>query len=92
MKHIYSPPNFYGRVRNFLNEVKANNLKLSIDRQKILALFHSCLRLGIWEKERFHYWRLLIWTLFRRPRQLSLAVTLAIYGHHYRKICEMYII
>ncbi len=92
MKQIYSPNNFYKRVRNFLNEVKPGNFSLSIDRQKVLALFHSSLRLGILGKERFQYWRLFFWTLLRRPRLLSLAVTLAIYGHHYRKICEMYII
>ena len=92
MKQIYSPHNFYKRVRNFLNEVKPNNLAFSFDRQKLFALFHSSLRLGIWGKERFQYWRLFFWTLLRKPRLLSLAVTLAIYGHHYRKICEIYII
>ena len=92
MKNIYSPPNFYRRVRNLLNEVKPNNFTLSVDRQKILALIHSSLRLGIWGKERFYYWRLFFWTLLRKPKLLSLAVTLAIYGHHYRKICKIYII
>ena len=91
MKQIYSPGNFYKRVKIFLNEVKANNVALTINRQKLLAFVHSCFRLGIWEKERFQYWRLVLWTLIRRPRLLSLAVTLAIYGHHYRKICETYI-
>lgn len=91
MKQIYSPNNFYGRVRNLLKEVKNTNFQASIDMQRILALFRSCFRIGICEKERFYYWRLLIWTLIRRPRLLSLAVTLAIYGHHYRKICEIYI-
>jgi hypothetical protein len=33
-----------------------------------------------------------MWTLARRPRLLPLAVTLAIYGYHYRKICELYIL
>ncbi|MGD9162656.1 MAG: B12-binding domain-containing radical SAM protein [Desulfobacteraceae bacterium] len=89
MKQIYSPGNFYKRVKIFLNEVKANNVALTINRQKLLAFVHSCFRLGIWEKERFQYWRLVLWTLIRRPRLLSLAVTLAIYGHHYRKICEI---
>ncbi|MBN1907770.1 MAG: DUF4070 domain-containing protein [Deltaproteobacteria bacterium] len=91
MKHIYSPHNFYTRVRNLLKEVKNTNFQVPIDMQRILALFRSCFRLGICGKERFHYWRLLIWTLIRRPRLLSLAVTLAIYGHHYRKICEIYL-
>jgi hypothetical protein len=28
------------------------------------------------------------WTLLRRPRLFSLAMTLAIKGYHFRKICE----
>ena len=47
--------------------------------------------LGLLGKERFHYWHLMFWTLFRRPRHLALAVTLSIYGLHYRRICERYI-
>jgi len=31
---------------------------------------------------------LLLWTLLRRPTLLPLAITLAITGHHCRKICE----
>lgn len=38
------------------------------------------------------YWYLLLWTLLRKPRQLPLAVTLTIYGHHFRRICEMNIL
>ena len=45
---------------------------------------------GPWE--RFEYWRLLLWTLVRKPRQLPLAITLTIYGHHFRRICELYIL
>ena len=33
---------------------------------------------------RRHYWKLIFWAL-RRPRHLPLAVTLAIYGFHFRK-------
>ena len=48
-------------------------------------------RLGIFGKERFHYWQMLLWTLFRRPGLFSLSITLAIYGHHFRKICNLHI-
>ncbi len=92
MKQIYSPHYFYRRVRNLLKEVKTHNITIPIDVQRILAFFRSCIRLGILGKERLQYWHLLIWTLFRKPRLLPLAITLAIYGHHYRKICEIYII
>jgi hypothetical protein len=39
-------------------------------------------------QERFYYWKLLLWTQFRHPRLIPEAVMLAIYGHHFRKVCE----
>ena len=57
--------------------------------QYIYAFIRSVYRLGIVEKERVQYWKLFLWTLFRRPRALPLATTLAIYGYHFRKICEL---
>jgi radical SAM superfamily enzyme YgiQ (UPF0313 family) len=92
MKQIYSPHNFYRRVRNSLQELKAPSITMPMDVQRILAFFRSCFRLGVWGKERLHYWHLLLWTLLRKPRLVPLAVTLAIYGHHYRRICEIHII
>jgi hypothetical protein len=92
MKQIYSPQNFYRRVRNFLKELKAPDITIPMDVQRILAFFHSVFRLGILGKERFHYWHLLLWTLLRKPRLVPLAITLAIYGHHYRRICDLYIL
>ncbi len=43
-------------------------------------------RLGIIGKERYQYWKLFFWSLFRRPRLFPLAITLAIYGFHFRKV------
>jgi hypothetical protein len=48
-------------------------------------------RLGIVGRERFQYWWLLLWTLCRRPRLLPQAVTLAIYGYHFRKMCDRHV-
>jgi len=91
MKQIYSPTKYYRRVRSILKELKMPSAKIPIDFQRFLAFFRSSLVLGVLGKERFQYWHLLFWTLLRRPRLLPLAVTLAIYGYHYRKICELYI-
>jgi hypothetical protein len=60
--------------------------------QRFLSIFRSAFRLGVLGKERFHYWRLVLWTLIRKPRLISLAITISIYGYHYRKICEQYIL
>jgi len=47
--------------------------------------------LGLKEKGRRCYWRLLAWTLVRRPRSFPISVTLAIYGYHFRRVAEEYI-
>jgi hypothetical protein len=46
--------------------------------------------LGIKEKGQIYYWRLVTSTLVRRPRSFPLAITLAIYGYHFRKLAERY--
>jgi len=89
MRHIYSHRYYYQRIKTFLREYKAPKIEIPLDFQRFLAFFRSNVRLGILGKERFQYWRLLFWTLFRRPELFSLAITLAIHGHHFRKVCEL---
>ena len=91
MRHIYSPKYYYERVKTFLREYKAPKIEASLDFQRFLAFFRSGIRLGIFGEERLQYWRLLLWTLFRRPGLLSLAIKFAIHGHHFRKICKLHI-
>jgi hypothetical protein len=57
-----------------------------------MAFFHAIYRLGILGKERLHFWKVMLWTLFTRPRLFPQAVTLAIYGYHFRIICKRYIL
>ncbi|MBW1697117.1 MAG: B12-binding domain-containing radical SAM protein [Deltaproteobacteria bacterium] len=92
LMHIYSPKYYYNRVISFLKDFKAPKFAPSLDFQRILAFFRSCIYLGIIGKERFQYWKLLFWTVFRRPRLFPLAVTFAIYGYHFRKIYEVHIL
>ena len=89
MRYIYSPQHYYQRVKTLLREYKAPKAGIPMDFQRFLAVFRSNIRLGILGRERFHYWGLLLWTLFRRPELFSMAITLAIYGHHFRKVCEL---
>ncbi len=89
--HIYSPKNYYQRVITFLREYQAPRVEIPLDFQRFLAFFRSSIRLGVFGRERFQYWKLISWTLLRRPTLLPLAITFAIYGHHFRKICELYL-
>jgi radical SAM superfamily enzyme YgiQ (UPF0313 family) len=92
MGHIYSPKIYYERVRTFLKEYKAPKTNIQLDFQRFMAFFRSSIRLGVFGKERFQYWKLLLWTLRKRPGLLPLAITFAIYGHHFRKVCEIHIL
>jgi radical SAM superfamily enzyme YgiQ (UPF0313 family) len=86
--HLYSPGSYYRRIRTFLREYRPPRVMISMDWRNTWAFVYSGLRLGVIGRERFHYWHLLLWTSVRRPALLRVAVTLAIYGHHFRKTCE----
>ena len=89
LKTLYSPKYFYERVRKYLTEYIPPQKKTFRFRLNYIAAFiKSIFVLGIIGKERFHYWRLLIWTVFSRPRLFTQAVTLSIYGFHFRRVIE----
>jgi radical SAM superfamily enzyme YgiQ (UPF0313 family) len=88
MKHIYAPGPYYQRIRTFLREYRSPKISRAMNWESFRAFLQANVRLGILGRERFHYWGLLLWTIFRRPSQLPLAVTLSIYGHHFRKTCR----
>lgn len=88
---LYSPRHYYERIRTFLREYIPPKKKKRAFRFRLnyfSAFFRSIVVLGIIGKERFQYWRLLLWTVIRRPRLLPQAVTLSIYGFHFRKVFE----
>ncbi len=91
LDHIYAPAPYYQRVRTFLREYKAPRVRGRLQFSHILALMRSVIRLGLVGRERLHYWKLLLWTQFCRPRLLPNAVILAIYGYHFRKVCEKHV-
>lgn len=62
---------------------------VKMDFQRLLAFFRSCVIIGIFGKERFQFWGLFFWTLFRCPRFLPLTIAFAIYGYHFRRICKL---
>lgn len=88
LQSLYAPKNYYRRLRTFLREYRLPPLRAKLPFQHRMAFFRALYHLGIVGKERFHYWRTVVWTLCTRPRSLPLAITLAIYGYHFRKICE----
>jgi radical SAM superfamily enzyme YgiQ (UPF0313 family) len=87
---IYSPRNYYERVLTFLRNYKpGKNIKIKLRLCDIKALLKSVWRLGIISDGRLYYWKLIWWSL-KRPRYFHLAVTLAIYGFHFRSMFQSY--
>jgi len=94
LRRIYRPREYYRRVRTFLREFMPppGAVRWRPTRADAIATVGSVVRLGIVGRERLHYWGLLGWTLFRRPRLLPLAISLAISGYHCRRIAEKHLL
>ena len=90
LKTIYSPKQYYERVRTFLKEYKPQKRRGSsrLRLYHIMALFKATWFLGILGKGKRYYWKLFVSTLLKCPRSLPLAVSLSVYGFHFRKVAE----
>ena len=87
MRTIYAPGHYYARIRQFIRNYRPNQRKLfHVRLNYLMAIPRSIVRLGILGRERFHYWHLFFWTLLRRPRMFHVAITLSIYGYHFRRM------
>jgi radical SAM superfamily enzyme YgiQ (UPF0313 family) len=91
LENIYSPRQYYRRLKTFLRDYKAPKIRARLTREDLGAFMRSVFRLGVIGRERACYWKLLIWTAVRRPKLFHTAVTLAIYGHHFRKVCRLHV-
>ncbi|GAH32205.1 unnamed protein product, partial [marine sediment metagenome] len=76
---IYSPKYYCERIKTFLKEYKPRRKrKGKLEFCYVRAFFKSMWTLGIREKGRRYYWRLLASTLLKHPRSFALSVTFAI--------------
>ena len=91
LEQIYAPKFYYERVITFLREYQPPKIRIQFEPQYVLALGRSIYQLGIRGAERVQYWKLFFWTLFRRPRLFPLAITLAIYGFHFRQVATLHV-
>jgi radical SAM superfamily enzyme YgiQ (UPF0313 family) len=89
---IYSPRHYYERVVTFLKEYRPrkspgiNKLRLSHVTGFIKALWV----LGVVDKGKTYFWKLIFTTLLKRPRKLPISLGLSASGFHFRKVVEGY--
>jgi radical SAM superfamily enzyme YgiQ (UPF0313 family) len=87
IRNIYTTKPYYERIRRLLMNYRPRLKKpVKIDIVGLKAFIKSVFIIGLFNKGRIDYWKLLLWTLFRRPALLVDAITYAIYGYHFRKV------
>lgn len=87
LNYLYSPKEYYARVLEFLGTYQpARRRRITL--LGTIAFLNSILYLGILDKwnNKIYYWKLLLKALVFYRRSLREAVTLMIFGYHYRKL------
>ncbi len=86
MNTIYSPEMYYNRTLAFLRQYRPM-ATTSLSGEDLYAFFRSIWFLGLREpKSRGYYWKLLKEGIARYRRSFADAMTMAIYGYHFRKM------
>jgi len=90
VKNIYTPKIYYQRVMKFMRQYKPpSNKSLKFHVGLFKPLLKTTFFLGIVGKERLYYWKLFFWTIFTKPKLFPLAMTLSVFGHHFRRVYEV---
>lgn len=93
LNEIYSHKGYYQRVKTFLKEYKqSQKTKTPLRISHMIAFLKSIYLLGIISNGRYYYWKLVLWTQLRKPKLFPLAITLAIYGYHFRKVSKQNVV
>ena len=89
---IYNQKQYYQRIMTFIKEYKPVNkrTKPMVKWYQVRAFFSIVWLLGIVDKGRHHFWRLILTTLVKKPKSIALAFGYALYGLHFRKVFQKY--
>jgi radical SAM superfamily enzyme YgiQ (UPF0313 family) len=88
MKSLYQPDSYYQRVLTFLGNYRPTGPQNRLSWCDFKAFLKSLWLMGVVHKGRFAYWRFFLTVLGKYPEKVSVAMTLAIYGHHFRMVAE----
>ena len=47
--------------------------------------------MGITGPDRTEYWSLIWWVLTRMPTKFAMAITLTVYGYHFRQVAKLHL-
>jgi len=87
LQSTYAVKPYYRRIRHCLLNLGQTNRKLiRIDKYYLHAFVKSILTMGIVEKGRGEFWKILIWSIWHRPRLFPYTIMFTICGYHFRRL------
>ena len=87
IKTIYSHREFYSRLKKFIQEYRMPSWDSPVlNMTQVKAFFRLVWKIGILDKGKRHFWKLFFFSLFKYPRKFTVAMTLSVYGFHFRRI------
>jgi radical SAM superfamily enzyme YgiQ (UPF0313 family) len=90
IRDIYSVKPYYQRIRRLLRNYKPQSVHpVRVNLTALKGFLKSIVVIGIWERGRLEYWKLLFWTFMVRPRSMVDAIEFSIYGYHFRKVFKL---
>jgi radical SAM superfamily enzyme YgiQ (UPF0313 family) len=88
VKRLYAPKPFYRRIMTFLREYRPQGPRTRPTHGDVAAFFKSLWVLGVQSRGRRAFWSCLMRSLLCHRRKLTEAMSLAILGHHFRRVAE----
>jgi radical SAM superfamily enzyme YgiQ (UPF0313 family) len=86
VKQLYAPPEYYRRALTFLRQYRQRGPRMRRPWSDVRAFVQSLWIMGVWTRGRREYWKFFARSLLRHPGSFGEAMTLAIWGHHFRKV------
>ncbi|UCG12117.1 MAG: B12-binding domain-containing radical SAM protein [Deltaproteobacteria bacterium] len=86
VKRLYAPRTYYERILRFLQEYRPRGPRFRPAWRECLALIRSFWVMGICTRGQREYWRFVAKVMVFHRRVFPEAMTLAIMGHHFRKV------
>ena len=93
MQRLYSSREFYGRALSFLERAK-DAAKVGYNRishNDIISFLKSIVIQGIFDRDKRQYWDYILNAARNHRDRFTEAITLAVMGHHFRKVTEYYL-
>lgn len=85
LNSLFSVKNYYDRIFNFLKEYN-HHTDDKLTQNALTGFLKTVYMLGIKDKNRYYFWKMLLTCIFKYPKSISKALTQAIYFAHFEQM------